>query len=106
MYNNLLTEEDIEKAEVDMYEQSARFIKTLHATFRKMGYSLADRKKRSAVRVLEAMLFEPLEKVELSGQAEKDLFAICHQIMYHKNKVAEYALKRRMDKENQKGEQS
>lgn len=96
--NSIMTKEDVEQLEVDKYEESARFIHTLHATFKKMGYALADRKKRAVVRVLEAVMFEPLEKVELIGREEKDLFAICHQIMYHKNKVAEYALKRNMEK--------
>ena len=97
--NTILTEKDFEQAEVDIYEDSARFIKLLHGQFRQMGYKLSERKKKAPVRVLEAVLFEPLEKVQLVGKEEKELFAICNQIMYHKNKIAEFAVKRRMEQE-------
>ena len=101
--NKVLTDEEIQKTEEDMYEKSAEQIHALYAIFRKMGYALSQRKKRAAVRVLEAVLFEPLEKVKLEGKAEEELFALCHQIMYHKNKVTEYAIKRKMEKEQTNG---
>jgi len=44
--------------------------------------------------VLEAVLFEPLEKVELLGKHEQELFAICQEVMYNKGKVLQYAFNR------------
>ena len=102
--NKLLTPEDKEKLEEDVYEQSAQTFHLLHSQFRKLGYAISNRKKRAVVRVLEALLFEPLESVELSGKVEKDLLALCHQVMYHKNKIAEYAVERKLAKENKEGE--
>ena len=64
-----------------------------------MAYSLANKKKRGVARVLEATMFEPLEKIELFGKDEKELFAITQQIMYHKQKIAEYAIKRHLENE-------
>jgi len=100
--NSVMTEEDVEKAKLDKVEESALQIKALAGTFRQMGYSLSNRKKRAVVRVLEAVLFEPLEDVQLMGKAEKDLLAICNQIMYHKNKLAAYAVERKLEQD--KGE--
>ena len=100
--NSIMTEEDYEKHELDHYEESAKFIKLFHSQFRKMSYKLANRKKRAVVRVLEAMLFEPFEEVQLIGKEEKELFAICHKVMYHKNKVMEYAVKRKQKAELEK----
>ena len=88
----------------DKYEQSARYFKALHTQFRKLGYQLAQRKKKSPIRVLEAVLFEPLESVELIGKEEQELLAICHQVMYHKNRIVEYAIKERENKPSTKGE--
>jgi hypothetical protein len=104
--NTFLTKEDVEQNQIDKYEQSARFIKTLHAKFRGLGYDLAQRKKRAPIRVLEAILFEPLEEIELNGKIEKDLFAICQQIMYHKNKIVEYAIQRKQEAEKEQENES
>lgn len=78
----------------DEYENSAIFLMEASDRFRKLTYALADRKKRAVTRVLEAVLFEPLEEVELVGKEEKQLFDICQAIMYHKGKMLEYAVKR------------
>lgn len=97
--NKLLTPEDVEQIEVDQYEDSARYIKLFHGQFRQMGYALANRKKKAPIRVLEAVMFTPLEDVELLGKEERELFDICQKIMYHKNKITEFAIKRRMEAE-------
>lgn len=78
----------------DKYEDSAFFIHQSRENFRKLVYKLADRKKRAVVRVLEAVLFEPLESIELTGKEENELFDICQAVMYHKGIVLEYAMKR------------
>jgi len=91
--------EEAKPEALDEYEQSAAYIYHLSKAFRQIGYKLADRKKRSPIRVLEAVLFEPLEAVELVGQEEKDLFAICQEVLYHKNKLVEYMLTRKENKE-------
>jgi len=100
--NTLITTQSQEQQEVDTFEESAKFIKLLHGQFRSISYNLANRKKRGIARVLEAVMFEPLEDVKLLGKDEKELLDICNQIMYHKNKVTEFAIKRRMEAE--KGE--
>ena len=88
-----------EEQELDEYEQSAQAFHFLSMQFRKMGYALANRKKRAAIRVLEAALFRPLEDVKLMGKEEEELYQVAMQIMYHKNKIAEYSLKRQMEQE-------
>lgn len=81
------------KGDVDPVEASAFFIHQSHKDFRKLLYELS-RKKKAAPRVLEAVLFEPLEKIELNGQLEKDLFELCQKIMYHKGVVMRYSFER------------
>lgn len=87
-----------DEQELDSEEASAYFIHVAHEQFRDLAYKLANRKKRSLARVLEAVLFEPLEKIELSGPAEKELFELCQQIMYNKGVVLNYSFKRFQDK--------
>lgn len=99
MSNTLITEQpEVPKSKddglEDEYENSAFFIHQSHERFRKLVYALAERKKRAVSRVLEAVLFEPLEKIELNGKEENELFDICQAVMYHKGKVLEYAMKR------------
>lgn len=79
-----------EKPEIDEYEQSAAMFHHLSLNFRRNVYQLANRKKRAPVRVLEAILFNPLEEVKLLGKEEKNLFDLCTQIIYHKAKIMEY----------------
>jgi hypothetical protein len=78
----------------DETEQAALFINSAHKEFRRLTFALADRKKHSVSRVLEAVLFEPLEQVELLGKQEQQLFDICQQVMYNKGKVMRYAYDR------------
>jgi hypothetical protein len=82
---------------IDEHEDAAYFINQAHSEFKKLAYALADRKKHSVSRVLEAVLFEPLERVSLFGKHEQELFAICQQIMYNKGKVLEYAFNKHME---------
>lgn len=79
---------------LDETEQAAGFINLMHKEFRRISFSLADRKKHSVSRVLEAVLFEPLEKVELFGKQEQELFDICQQVLYNKGIVLNYAFDR------------
>lgn len=99
--NTIMDEESREKAVQDQYEESALIFNALHSQFRQIGYQLAKRKKKAPIRVLEAMLFMPLEEVQLVGAEEKELFDLCHKIMYHKNKITEYAIKRKMNEEKE-----
>jgi len=78
---------------VDETEEAAFFINQAHKEFRNLAYGVA-RKKNSVARVLEAVLFEPLEEVKLQGKAEEQLFAFCQEIMQNKGKVLRYAFER------------
>jgi len=95
--------EEVDKKEetIDPIEEAAFFINMAHKQFRKLAFALADRKRHSVSRVLEAVLFEPLEQVKLQGKHEEELFAICQQIMYNKGKVLQYAFKQIDDKQLQ-----
>lgn len=108
MNNNTLlpdVPENVEtvKQNLDQDEQSAIFINQAHKQFRKLCYELANRKKRSIPRVLEAVLFEPLEEVKLNGKEEEQLLDLCLKIMYHKTIIFEYAQKQ-IDKKKETGE--
>lgn len=98
--NNTLSEtpSETQQPQSDPVEDSAFFINQAHTNFKQLSYGLADRKKRSVARVLEAVLFEPLEQVELFGKEEKQLFDICQQIMYHKGTVLKYAYEKAAEK--------
>ena len=89
---------------LDEVEQSALFINQAAKKFRSIGYNLAQRKKRAAIRVLEAVLFEPLEEVKLSGKEEQELFDLCQAVMYHKGKVLNYAFERAGEKLKKEGD--
>lgn len=91
------------KPELDEYEQSAAMFNMLSKRFRGMCYDLTTRKKRAVSRVLEALLFEPLEEIELSGKEEKELLDLSRQIIYHKMKIHEYALITNNEGENKNG---
>lgn len=94
-----------EKTELDEYEQSAVMFHMLSKQFRQIGYRLAERKKKAPIRVLEVLLFAPLEDVKVLGAEEEKLVDLCNQILYHKMKINEYALNRSMkQKENDKNE--
>ena len=69
--------------EFDEYEQASIMFADMSKQFRKMGYALAERKKKSAIRVLEAFIFSPLEDVKLEGQAEKELLDICNSCLLY-----------------------
>lgn len=83
--------DETKNPEFDTDEMAAIFINQAHKQFKKLGYEIANRKKRSVVRVLEAVLFEPLEQVELLGKEEKQLFDLCQKVMYHKGILLKYA---------------
>lgn len=85
-----VNEPTITQPEFDESEKSAIFINRAHKDFRRMVFAIADRKKHSVSRVLEAVLFEPLEEVELLGKQEEQLFDLCQQVMYHKGVVFKY----------------
>ena len=104
--NTLLTEETIEQAQYDKVEESAQYLKVMSTQFKRAAYALGDRKKRSLARVLEAVLFEPLEEVKLYGAEEQKMLDLCKQILYHKNTVSAYALERHMKDEENKQENS
>lgn len=91
---------------LDEVEQAAMFINQSHQSFRKLVYALAKRKKLAPVRVLEAVLFEPLEKIELVGKEEEQLFDLCQAVMYHKGKVLNYVFERAGEKLKKQGEEA
>lgn len=95
-----------EKTELDEFEQSAAMFHLLAKRFRQIGYRLAERKKKAPIRVLEALLFAPLEDVKVLGAEEEKLIDLCNQILYHKMKINEYALNKSMkQKENESVEE-
>lgn len=89
--------------ELDTDEQAARIFNLAHKNFKKLTYPLAERKRKALGRVLEAVLFEPLEAVELHGVEEKRLFDLCKEILYNKGIIIQFALKQ---KEKEQGEQN
>lgn len=99
------TQEELVEAEAilenDEVELSAKTIHILFQHFRKVGYKLADRKKKAPIRVLEALLFDGLEDVELVGKEELNLLDIAKQIMYHKGVLIEYALTRKQGEDSE-----
>lgn len=109
--NTLMPEEELapkkdEEAGLDEYEQSAQYLNILFNQFRIYGYDLANRKKKAPIRVLEAFLFGGLHDVELIGKDEKELLALSQQVVYHKNKLAEYVLiKQEKEKNNEQSKE-
>ena len=93
-----------ETNELDEYEQSAAFIHHYHKVFKRIGYNLAERKKKAPIRVLEALLFNPLHDTTLLGKAEQDLLKLSSQVLYHKGKLMEYAELRKRNREQTQGE--
>lgn len=91
--------------ELDVHEKSAVMFNALSKQFRRVGYELANRKKRAMVRVVEAFLFEPLEQVKLEGKVEQDLLDLMRQIMYHKLVINDYFETQMKDKETKENEQ-
>jgi hypothetical protein len=89
------------KEKLDEYEQAAVMFRQFSKDFRKIAYQLNDRKKNAAVRVLEKVIFEPLEDVNLIGKEEQKIFDICQKVLYCRVKLIEYAQKRH---EESKGE--
>lgn len=96
------TPEEVKK-EVDPIEAAAIYINQSHKHFRQMAYELVKRKKRSAARVLEAVLFEPLEKVELTKD-EKNMLAFCNQILYNKGVLLRDIFEKHAEKIQKQGE--
>lgn len=83
-------EESIE----DQAEKSAATFYHMHQNFKRIGYQLAERKKKSPIRILEAFLFEPLHEVKVYGKEEQLLLDMARELMYHKNKIMEYGLQK------------
>lgn len=106
--NNTILEAPVEAQDddktvvLDKDEEAAYFLHLAHKEFRLRV--LAGRKKQTVSRILEAVLFEPFEKVQLFGKEEEDLFALCNKVMYAKDVVFKYAQKRA--EELKKGETS
>lgn len=98
---DLKLNETTEEFKPDEVEQAAIFLNQSHKRFKQLVYNLSERKKRAAPRVLEAVLFEPLEKVELIGKEEQELFDLCLKIMYSKGRVMQFAFE---EMEKKKGE--
>lgn len=96
------TVEEVKK-ELDPVEQSGVFVNQAHKEFRRLMYSIA--MKKAPGRVLEAVLFEPLEKVELLSKQEKQLFDLCQQIMYHKGVLMRYAFDK-FEEKKEEGEKN
>jgi len=102
--NNTIVEEpkeEVKGTKEDKIEESARYIHILHGQFRQHVYKVANRKKRAPVRVLEALLFQGLHDTELIGKEEKELLALCSDILYHKSILSEYAYERLTKKEKE-----
>lgn len=97
----LLNQTPIEPSEVkddnkklDPVEAAAYFLNQAHQGFNRLTYGLSKRKKHALGRVLQAVLFEPLEPVPLFGKAEEELFAICQEVMRNKGIIMNDAIER------------
>lgn len=102
--NTLLTPEKIEELKYQKVEESAKAFHLMYNVFRPMGYRLAERKKRAPIRVLEALVFGPLEDENLFGKEEKDLLDFCRKAMYHKNTMSAYVVEEKLKEEEKKNE--
>lgn len=91
--NTILADTAPVEKELDETEKAALFINQAHKKFRGLAYGLA-RKKNAVARVLEAVLFEPLEEVKLIGKQEEQLFEICRHVLHSKGIVMKYAFEK------------
>lgn len=96
------TEAEKGKPVVDEYEQAGIAFNQHYKIYKQVAYNM--RKKKSVVRVLEHILFSPAIDVELFGQEEKDLLAICANVFKNKIKLMEYTAQR-MAEEKQLAEE-
>ena len=96
--NEIITQEKLpeklKEVELDQYEEAGAEFRLLYENFLRLGYALAQRKKRAPMRILAKVLFEPLEDIKLYGKTEQEFYALCTKVLYNKNKLAEYAIKR------------
>ena len=94
-------QKDADDKPLDKYEESAKIFGELAEVFRKKVYKLSQRKRKAPVRVLEALLFTPLENIELVGNEEKELAYLCNQIIAHKKNLIEYTFNRIEEKKDE-----
>lgn len=110
-----MSEVEEKKEELELSEVDQAFVAFNYfaGMFRKYSYSLSKRKKRSVARVLEALLFDPLQeelhedlkdRVVLQGKEEWQLFDICQQVLHNKAIVLKELEKIRQEREKLKGE--
>ena len=91
-------EQQVEEAlELDEIEESSKTLALLYDTFKRLGYDLANRKKRAPIRVLESLLFGEFHDIELSGKGEKNLLDLCKQVVYHKGRIYNKLVEKEME---------
>ena len=76
------------KSPEDLVKESMFKLAMLHKAYKNFTYKI--RKKHSAARVLETMLFADVFDVTLFGSEEKDLLDLAQEIMYNKLVVQKY----------------
>jgi hypothetical protein len=85
------------QSDVDVTEQhfqnSLRAIDNLAVAFDSLGAQLANRKKKSNLRILKAILFESEETEKTFGAQEKKMLDICRAIMYHRQIIEIFLMK-------------
>lgn len=95
------TEKEKVKKEIDPIEAAAIFINQSHKHFRRMVSELG---KNASHRILEAVLFEPLESVKLTSKTEKQFLAFCNQILYNKGVLMNDIIEKHQQKLQKQGE--
>lgn len=78
----------------DHFKKSLQALDILALGFKNLGNKLADRKKKAPLRILEAILFESEETEKTFGKQERDLLDICRKIMYHRQIVEIFLMKK------------
>lgn len=79
------------------FKQSLLALDQLALHFEHLGTELANKKKKSNLRVLKAILFESEETEKTFGKKEEIMLDLCRKIMYHRQIVEIYLMKKEND---------
>lgn len=90
-----------EKPELNSIEQAALLIHEANKNFGTIVHNLAQRKKQALGRVLQAVLFEPLEEVKLFGKEEEELYSLCKNILFNKGLIMNYTIEKQRTKQGE-----
>jgi len=82
----------------EVFKKSLKQLDMLAVLFEQQGTKLANRKKKSNMRVLKAILFETEETEKTFGKDEKFMLDICRDIMYHRQIIEIFLMREESNK--------